>query len=340
MRPSELETLLESAIGARAPVLITGAPGIGKSEIVHQAATRAGYDMLLSHPVVSDPTDFKGLPWVSDDKTYATFLPFGDFNFALKATKPTVWFLDDLGQAPPSVQAACMQLLLARRVNGHALPECITFVAATNRRTDGAGVTGMLEPVKSRFATIVELKPQVDDWTKWAMANGIPTALIAFIRYRPDLLSKFEKNQDMVNSPCPRTWYNAARIEALGLPSAVETIAMGGAVGAGAAAEYLAFRTMASALQSIDDIIKAPMSAKIPTEVDQRYAICVGLACKANKSNFGAIVKYVQRLYSAGYGDFAVLTVRDAVTHDRILASTKAFEEIYSGELGKMIQGV
>ena len=68
-------------------------------------------------------------------------------------------FLDDLGQAPMSVQAAAMQLILARRINGFKISDKVIFMAATNRREDKAGVTGILEPVKSRFAWIVELVP-------------------------------------------------------------------------------------------------------------------------------------------------------------------------------------
>jgi hypothetical protein len=59
-----------------------------------------------------------------------------------------------------------MQLILARRVNSFTLPDCVSFVAASNRRQDKAGVTGILEPVKSRFATILEVSPDLDDWTQ------------------------------------------------------------------------------------------------------------------------------------------------------------------------------
>src|SRR5580765_2856955 len=108
---------LGKAIAGRKPILISGAPGVGKSDVVDQSAQLAGADMILSHPAVSDPTDAKGLPWVVDGA--ATFLPFGELHRAINATRPTVWFLDDLGQAMPAVQSSFMQLLLARRVNGH-----------------------------------------------------------------------------------------------------------------------------------------------------------------------------------------------------------------------------
>ena len=242
MKPSSLSALLAATIQAQAPVLITGAPGVGKSDIVQQAATTAGADLIIEHPVVADPTDFKGLPFVvAGDR--AEFLPFGSLRQLIEATSPLVYFLDDLGQAPPAVQAAAMQLILARRINGHVVSDQVTFIAATNRRSDRAGVTGLLEPVKSRFATIINLEPDLDDWVKWALSagqpypggqweanafdpaldNGFPTELTAFIRFRPALLHDFKPTADLVNTSSPRTIANVGRSMTLpGLPRELE----------------------------------------------------------------------------------------------------------------------
>jgi MoxR-like ATPase len=212
LKPVQAKSLIAACITARLPILLVGKPGVGKSDVVAQAAAEAGADLLISHPAVADPTDAKGLPWAEAGATHATFLPFGDLAQAMAATKPLVWFLDDLGQASPAVQASFMQLILARRVNGHKLPECVVFVAATNRREDRAGVSGILEPVKSRFATIVEMEPGLDDWTVWATQNSIRAEVIAFLRFRPELLIDFKPTADMKNSPCPRTWASASKI--------------------------------------------------------------------------------------------------------------------------------
>src|ERR1700733_3892079 len=112
--PKQLAELLAAMIPARLPLLITGAPGIGKSDIIGQAAHAAQADLLISHPAVADPTDAKGLPWPKTGTDEATFLPFGELAHAIKSTRPTVWLLDDLGQATPAVQASFMQLILAR----------------------------------------------------------------------------------------------------------------------------------------------------------------------------------------------------------------------------------
>src|SRR5271166_284314 len=87
LRPSQLRALLAKTIPAHEPLLISGAPGVGKSDIVAQACAEANADCLIMHPVVSDPTDFKGLPWVSDGG--ATFLPFGELQTLINATSLT-----------------------------------------------------------------------------------------------------------------------------------------------------------------------------------------------------------------------------------------------------------
>ena len=338
--PKQLAELLSVMIPARLPLLITGAPGVGKSDIIGQAAAGAGEDLIISHPAVSDPTDFKGLPWFAQGDAYASFKPFGEFHIALTAVKPTVWLLDDLGQAPPSVQAACMQLLLARRVNGHILPDFVTFVAATNRRVDRAGVSGILEPVKSRFPSIVELEPDVDSWCQWAYSHGVPPSLIAFLRYKPDMLCAFQATADLTNSPVPRTWAHLAKLEALNLPAALEAQAMAGSVGEGASLEYLAFRKMANSLVNLDAILLNPDKAKIPSKPDELYATSIGLASRANSTNFNRIATYAGRMFTdADKGEFAVLMIRDAIRRDQTIQNDDSFVRLMSGPLGQLISG-
>jgi hypothetical protein len=58
------------------PVLIKGAPGTGKTDIVTSACCKAGVELIISHPVgVDEPIDYKGLPALRDG--HAEFLPFG-----------------------------------------------------------------------------------------------------------------------------------------------------------------------------------------------------------------------------------------------------------------------
>ncbi|HEV2445266.1 MAG TPA: ATP-binding protein, partial [Candidatus Sulfopaludibacter sp.] len=202
-----MSRVLTEAIKENLPVLLVGAPGVGKSDLVGQAAQAAGADLVISHPALQDPTDFGGIPWPDPATGQANFLPIAQVKSLLSAAKPTVWFLDDLGQAAPAVQASCMQWLLAREVHGMRLPPCVTILAATNKRGPGMGVSGFLEPVKSRFSTIIEVVPDLDDWCRWAMTHDVHPDIVAFLRYRPNLLvTEDPPSAEIVNRPSPRTW--------------------------------------------------------------------------------------------------------------------------------------
>ena len=320
MRASALTQVLSLCIAARKPVLIKGAPGVGKSDIVSNAAIAAGAELVIFHPVVSDPTDFKGLPGIVND--CAEFLPYGELRKLIEATGPTIAFFDDLGQAPMSVQAAAMQLLLAREINGHKISDFVTFVAATNRREDKAGVAGLLEPVKSRFATIIQLDVDVDDWINWALAQNLPVEVIGFIKMRPELLHKFAASADLVNSPCPRTVANLASLFQLGLPKEVEMETYTGTVGEPFAAEFLGFVRIFRELVPPDMILLDPDNVAIPTSKPAvMYAMCLALARKATENNMERVLRYANRLPA----EFNVLLVRDAIRNNAAVTTTKAF---------------
>jgi hypothetical protein len=316
MTPKTLKITLLAAMANGKSVLIKGAPGIGKSDIMEQVAKELKMDLIISHPVVSDPTDYKGLPGIVDGK--AEFLPFGDLRQLMEAKKPTICFLDDLGQAPAVVQAACMQLLLARQINGKKISEHIVFAAATNRRKDRAGVTGILEPVKSRFKTIVELVADADEWIEWAFENNMPAELIGFIHFRPAMLNSEEATADIVNHPCPRTIAAAGEWLNIGVTSH-EVLA--GAIGPGAAAELIGFLKVFKSLPNIAAILLDPKKTAVPEDPAARYAVVAALVEKATEDNADRILQYADRLPA----DFSVLLVRDMIRKDNKIQNTAGF---------------
>lgn len=340
MRPSELTLCLTKMIAARQPVLLVGAPGIGKTDLVTQAAFNAGCDLVISHPAVADPTDAKGFPWAEKGATTATFLPFGETARVINAKRPTVWFMDDLGQAPPAVQASYMPWLLARQVNGHRLSDLVTIIAATNRRTDRAGVSGILEPVKSRFTTILNVEPDLDEWVAWAMAQpNFPPEVIAFLRFQPNLLEDFKATADLTNSPSPRTWASAARVLLLDLPKPVRRQALAGAVGEGAATALGAFLDMYEQLPNLDAILTNPKTCPYPVQPGTLYAVTTALATRASKTTFPGIAQFAARLTAEGHGEFAALLLRDSVKRHPEVQETMAFIELAGGELGQLFSG-
>jgi len=314
------------------PFMLVGSPGIGKTDIITQACEALNYGMLVEHPVLSDPTDMKGLPWIKKGKDCATFVPFGNVHRIINAKRPLVVFIDDIGQASPAVQASYMQPILARRINGHDVPDCVRFVAATNRRQDRAGVSGILEPVKSRFATIIHLQPDREAWMDWAVENKVRPEIRAFINWKPELFFKHEPTADITNAPCPRTWAAASRLTDTGLTGHSLIAAVAGAVGDGAATEFVGFLNVYGELPTYDEIASDPAGATVPMGVSSLYAVAAMVAENTTTGkSLNAAFTYALRLPE----EFGVLLVRDIVRANKNVVKSREFLEFLKTDLGK-----
>lgn len=331
MKISTVIKTLVNAIRMRHSILLVGQPGCGKTDSVFQAvvmfikmfAQKAR--LIVMHPVVSDPTDFKGFPFPDAAKGIAKFLPFGDLAELLEVPEDeiVVVLLDDLGQAPTSVQAAVMQLILARRINGHKISDNVVFIAATNRHTDRAGVSGILEPVKSRFKAIINVEIDNEDWYSWAIANDQPPENIAFNRFRPEFLSAWKPTPEIKNGPCPRTIANVGCILKAGYPEEAEYELIAGAAGEAYATEMMAFLKVFRSLPDMDLLIKDPLNAPVPTDPAAMIATCSALARKCNKKSAPAIIAYAMRLRP----EYSVMLLLDAIKVDPVVQTSVGYDQ-------------
>jgi len=332
--PQELFSLLTTCVKARLPVLVIGKPGQGKSDIITSVAHSMDADLLVSHPVVDEPIDYKGMPsvWREKGVTKAAFTPYGDLEKLITAKKLTIHFADDLGQAPDAVKAAYMQLMLNRAINNHKVSDNVIFIAASNRKEDKAAVRSFLEPLKDRFVTIAELENNMKDWCEWMLAqanDGIiskDTAfkLISYVRYVPQVLDEFKASSDFSRTPTPRSiWFIAKMIEA-GMPKELELRAFSGAIGKHRGQEFTGFLRIWENLPDPDKVLKSPDNAKIPEDAGTKYALCGALAARSNKNTIENIIKYANRLPD----EFSVLLVRDSISQDKTeLCNNKAFAQ-------------
>jgi energy-coupling factor transporter ATP-binding protein EcfA2 len=331
LRPKQLVTAIRACISVPKgeTLLIKGAPGIGKTDLVFSAAEAEKHEVILSHPPVEDPTDSKGIPWYDPKTERMRFMPVGQIAKVLEAKRPTVWFIDDLGQAPESVQKAYMQWCLAREVDGNRLPDCVKIVAATNRRSDRAGVSGILEPVKSRF-TIVEMEPNVEDWSEWALDHDQPPEVIAYLRnVKTEAFNKFEPTVDISNSPCPRNWAAVGRILNMNLADTdVRFSLFIGRVGEAAATEFNSYLKIVEQAPSFDEVIRDPKHCKIPDNPAALYALSSTIAHRADVKNFGKVSVYVQRMHAAEKGEFCAFLLRDMLRKTREIKDTPEFAQL------------
>lgn len=313
LKPSDLARSIRELVEAKVPGMVWGRPGIGKSQVMQQVAAAMGMDFIDIRAVLLDPVDLRGIPHVVDGKTYwaqPAFLP-------QPGCRPTIVLIDEINRAPVLVQNGLFQLILDRKLGEYTAPDNVAFFAAGNFEGDGGGVQRMPSALKNRFIHVYT-EPDLEDWCKWAVANGVDPLVIAFLRYRPALLSDFDPHATAFATP--RSWEFVSKIIARGAPKQIERAMVAGAVGT-AATEFMAFVEIYRQAPNVDAILLDPDHAEVPSEVASLYAVSSALAHRSDKNNFGRVTKYLDRIPK----EFNVFSVRDAVNRDTALTSTPEF---------------
>lgn len=322
MRARDLKIAVKATIETRQNLLITGAPGTGKTEIVEQVAREIcaenkGARWMVLHPVCDDPSDWKGLGFPSEDRTTASFLPYGNLKDMIEARDLLIVVLDDVGQAPHSVQSAIMQAVRERTVNGKKISDSVRFVLCTNRRGDKANVQSIIEPLKSR-CVIVALDVNDDDWRSWAAGAGMPPELIAFSKLRPNMLHDFKPSTDMSNSPNPRGWGEVGRLQVSKLiPPGLEYEMYSGCCGEQFAAEYTAFLKTYREMPNPELWIK-DTARELPENESVLYALAAALSYMASKKNVEKVFEIAMRMDA----EFSTFMVFSMVQRDKKLAES------------------
>jgi len=339
LNPEQAARVVARALHKRKPILLVGAPGVGKTELLMQAAEVAEHDILLSYPAIEDPTDPKGLPWFDPKSGKGDFVPLGVLKRALESKRPTLWVLEDLGQAADAVQAAYMSVLSTRTIGSHKLPDHVTIVATTNRREHRAGVRGILEPVKSRFKTIIEVVPEIESWVDWAMANGKNAKVIAYLRCNPDDLLVLEPTLEITNSRNPRTWSALCDwVSDDDLDEDLRPAVYAGTIGVTGATKLIAFLATINDMPSPEAVLLAPDTVEIPDNSSTLYALVKAVAYYVDDSSFPNVIRFAERLHTEGRGELAGMLVKDCVLRKAELLSTSAFADVATGPLADLIQ--
>lgn len=310
----------------RVAIFFHGNPGIGKSAMV-EAGVKAAGDELGGKPLYCstimlsqiDSVDLRGIG-VPDLEAGTTRWMRPEFFPADPKTRGILFF-DEFNTAPPSVQAPAYQALHDYKVGENVFPAGIRLCAAGNLDTDKAIVHRMSTAADNRM-THFKVEADLEEWAAWGLSGDhlIPE-MVSFLRFKTSLLHKFEPDKALRAFPSPRSWHNAAKCMRRNKTSGLEYALISGNVGEAAAAEFTAFLRIYRNLPSVDAILLDPKKAVVPEKADAQYAIAGALAYRADGKTMANIITYLARLP----GEFAALTMRDALSRDSSLKRDRSF---------------
>jgi hypothetical protein len=326
MRPAQLFAVLDREFestreGHHTPVMLWGPPGVGKSQIIAQVAARHDVPVIDIRLSQMEPTDLRGIPFRTD----------GAVEWAVPAILPNaqrhgergILFLDEITSAAPTVSAAAYQLILDRRLGEYEVPEGWAIFAAGNRQGDRGVTFTMPAPLANRFSHF-EFDTNLDDWVAWAYAHGIDERVIAFLRFRPELLFDFDPAHNPVAFPSPRSWEFAHRgLQKFGDNPELLLGTLQACVGPAAGIELKAFVDNLDNMPDIDAIVRGE-DVNVPNEVDLQYAVAAALVGRAIRAQgegntdevWGHILDYAGRFPQREMGVMLLSDMHRAVGED------------------------
>lgn len=253
---------------------IQGDPGTAKSACVKQFAKDNNLKLIDIRLATCDPTDLVGFPRLDGDRM--DYSPLRQIPLAedpLNGFDGFILFLDEFNSAPVSVQAASYKLILDKKVGNRSLHQKCLTVCAGNLCSNKAITNKLSTAMQSRLVNIT-LSMTTNDWLKWAVQNNIDQRVISFIKFKPDLLHRFNPNHNDKTFPCARTWeFLSNYIKSKTKLDHVNLVVMAGCISEGPATEFKAFSNIYKHIPDIEHIINNPTTFEVKDEPSYQHAL-------------------------------------------------------------------
>jgi hypothetical protein len=332
MKASGVANLVKKFYRIKRPLFIHGPVGVGKSEVVRNVAKDLNVGLIDVRLSQLDPVDLRGIPVVSGNTTVWKTPDF------LPKSGSGILFFDEANSAPQSIQAAMYQLVLDRKLGDYTLPDGWNIFLAGNRAIDKSITHRMGDALKNRMGH-VEFTLDLDDWCKIAIDRNFHHGILAFNRYKPSALhymaaglghtdqqnAQKQAMSEQMALNTPRSWEMLS--EALADNEPMDPVDEGeminGIIGESTGAMFQGYLKIYRKLQSPEEIIMSPKTAKVDEDPGVLYATMTGIASRATEANFESVMQYVERCPA----DFQILALRDCMARNRQLLTTTVFNK-------------
>jgi len=183
--------------------LFQGSPGIGKSSLLNQFKSDDNYICAYIDCANMDLGDL-AMPVVDKEHMELNWAPNARFQIrkAKETGKRLVIMLDELGKTLPPIMNMLLPVLQEHRLGDVGFPEGTITFGTSNLASDGVG--DKVPPHAYNRMTVMQVRsPNSEEWSSWALQNGIEPELMSFVSNYKDVLRPYsEGSEGAVNKYC------------------------------------------------------------------------------------------------------------------------------------------
>jgi len=162
---------VRAAAEARIPVMIVGAPGVGKTATIRALAESMGYKLITILGSQMDPTDVAGLPArekIFEDEEgvafYGTTYSMPWWQVEIMRHKKVMLFFDEFSNTSSAVRASMLTMLQNREFpNGMTMPDETIVLGAMNPTEQAADGWELDKPTTNRMM-FLKWEAPIEDW--------------------------------------------------------------------------------------------------------------------------------------------------------------------------------
>ena len=204
------------------PVLLLGAPGIGKTQIMEQIAKECQIGLVsytITHhtrqsaiglPFISKK-EFGGKEYAITEYTMSEIVASVYDKIEKTGLKEGILFIDEVNCVSETLAPAMLQFLQCKTFGNHQIPDGWMIAAAGNPPEYNKSVREFDVVTMDRVKKI-EVEPDYQVWKEYAYKENVHPAVISYLDTRPQHFYKMETTVDGRSFATPRGWEDLSRI--------------------------------------------------------------------------------------------------------------------------------
>jgi len=198
------------------PMMLIGAPGLGKTAIMSQIAAELGIGYVsytITHhtrqsaiglPMI-EKVDYGGYECTITRYTMSEIIASVYDVIYNEGKEEGILFIDEINCVSETLAPAMLDLLQNKKFGPHLIPDGWVLVSAGNppEFNDSAREFDVATMDRVR---IINVEPDPDVWLRYAMSMGVNDSIIYYLKVKPQNLLKIERTVDGTHFVTPRAW--------------------------------------------------------------------------------------------------------------------------------------